>query len=345
MSISPAQRSAQRRPLRAVFVHMLRVTLFVAILLLIHRKHVEYRAEQTLASTGVVPQALLLPFFAGTPQTGQWDVQHGAQIVTDGQGKTLGFVVQTAPECNHIVGYLGPTNVLIAFDSQYRVIGIDVLESGDTVEHLEKVLDDRRFMNAYRGLTWQEAAGQHDLDAVSGATLTSLAIVESISHRLGDPCPSLRFPKELEVSEIEQLLPGAAAFGQRSRQPLVYDVFDAQGQRVGAVVRTSPTSDGVAGYQGPTDTLIALDAKDRVVRIAVRSSYDNQPYVRYVQEDEYFCTLFQGLGLSELAQLDLEAAEVEGVSGATMTSMAVARSLLADGDRLPWCFNNQLRRW
>ncbi len=84
----------------------------------------------------------------------------------------------------------------------------------------------------------------------------------------------------------------------------------------------------MAGYQGPTDALIILDSADHVMRIAIRSSYDNQPYVRYIQEDDYFCTLFQGLSLAELAQFDLKSAEVEGVSGATMTSMAVAHSLL-----------------
>ncbi len=307
---------------------MLRVALFAATLLAIRQHHVAYRAQQTWARSAVVDQQQLQQFFPGTPHAGALDLTHGAQSVIGASGDTLGFVVQTSPASEHVIGYLGPTNVLIAFDSQYRVIGIEVLDSGDTPEHVTKVIQDRRFMNTYRGLSWQESARRHNVDAVSGATLTSLAIVESISLRLGDPCPSLRFPDELRLREVKSFLPNAVALRERSRQPLMRNVIDVAGQRIGAVLRTSPTCDGLAGYQGPTDTLIVFDARDRVVGIAVRSSYDNQPYVRYVQQDEYFRNLFNGLQLAELADLDLEAMEVEGVSGATITSMAVARSLL-----------------
>ena len=92
-------------------------------------------------------------------------------------------------------------------------------------------------------------------------------------------------------------------------------------------MRTSPTTDGDTGYQGPTDSLIALDARDRIVGVSLRRSYDNEPYVRYVREDEYFGALFNGMTLEELARFDPEGAGVEGVSGATMTSMAIARGL------------------
>ncbi len=331
-SSSTAASPKQNAP-RAVALHMARVILFAAILLLIRQRHIAFRAEQALASASAIPQQRLQAFYPDTPRTGEWDVRHGAQTVTGADGTTLGFVVQTAPESDPVIGYLGPTNVLIAFDDRYHVIGIDLLESGDTAEHVAKVTQDRRFMNAYRGLSWQEAARRHDVDAVSGATLTSLAVVESISHRLGNPCPSLRFPVEMTVGEIKEFLPDAVTIFPRAEQPLLRDVFNATGQRIGALLRTSPTCDGLAGYQGPTDTLIVLDTSDKVARIAIRSSYDNQPYVRYVREDEYFCTLFNGLPLEKLARLDLvhperEAAEVEGVSGATITSMAVARSLI-----------------
>jgi hypothetical protein len=38
----------------------------------------------------------------------------------------LGFVVRTLPSSNHIVGYSGPTNTLIAFSADERVLGIDI---------------------------------------------------------------------------------------------------------------------------------------------------------------------------------------------------------------------------
>jgi hypothetical protein len=49
--------------------------------------------------------------------------------------------------------------------------------------------------------------------------------------------------------------------------------------------------------------------------------------VEYVREDDYFPSLFAGNSVSQLAEIDLKAAGVEGVCGATMTSMAVARGI------------------
>ena len=308
-------------------LHLLRVGLFVAILWLIHHKHSVWRSRQAYLHAGTIPIERVQKFFPTAVRLGGWDSVHRAQFVIDSSGDVLGFAVQTAPASDQVVGYAGPTDVLIAFDRDSRVVGIDILESRDTREHVEDVRNDVQFMHAYDRLDWQAAAEHRDVEGVTGATLTSLAIVESISARLGHPCPSIRFPQALGVDELKRVWPRATKLERAAQQHLVWNVFDAKGQLLGGVVRTSPTCDALAGYQGPTDTLIFLDPQQHVLRIAIRSSYDNEPYVRYVREDEYFCTLFNHLKLNELAKLDLEAAEVEGVSGATMTSMAVARSL------------------
>jgi hypothetical protein len=81
------------------------------------------------------------------------------------------------------------------------------------------------------------------------------------------------------------------------------------------------------GYQGPTDTLVALDTAGQVLGIAVRKSFDNEPYVSYVRDETYFRELFNGKTLAELSQLDPQAQRIEGVSGATMTSQAIAQGL------------------
>jgi hypothetical protein len=67
--------------------------------------------------------------------------------------------------------------------------------------------------------------------------------------------------------------------------------------------------------------------------MALGKSYDNEPYVSYVRDDQYFATLFNDLRVDELANLNLEEAEVEGVSGATMTSMAVAEGIVVAAQR------------
>ena len=56
------------------------------------------------------------------------------------------------------------------------------------------------------------------------------------------------------------------------------------------------------GYQGPTDLLLVLDAKELLQKVVLRKSYDNQPFVSYVVEDEYFFNLFSGFSLGDVAQ-------------------------------------------
>ena len=107
------------------------------------------------------------------------------------------------------------------------------------------------------------------------------------------------------------------------------DVFGVDGILLGRVLRSSPHSDNLVGYGGPTDVLVGLGADlDTVVGIAIRDTYDTEKYVGYVTGEEAFMEMFNGKRLSELAGFDLEANEVEGVSGATMTSVTVAQGVV-----------------
>jgi uncharacterized sporulation protein YeaH/YhbH (DUF444 family) len=89
-----------------------------------------------------------------------------------------------------------------------------------------------------------------------------------------------------------------------------------------------PAADEIIGFQGPTETRIGIRADGQIIGIAVGSSFDNEPYVTYVRDDEYFRSLFSRYSLPELSQLDLKEAKIEGVSGATMTSLAVASGMI-----------------
>ena len=63
--------------------------------------------------------------------------------------------------------------------------------------------------------------------------------------------------------------------------------------------------------------------------VAVAASFDNEPYLGYVKGDASFEKILMKYSLSQWSQLDLKQAGIEGVSGATMTSMAVAQGLVA----------------
>ena len=309
-----------------IALHAIRVGIFVAILWLIRDQHLAYEARQASLRADPVTTDRLQKFFPEATSLGV-PSRDGLRHVLDAEQRPLGYVVQTSPASDVIVGYSGPTNTLLAFDTEHRVVGIEILRSADTVEHVRDVVNDDVFMTALAGRSREEAANMTNVDAVSGATLTSLAILEGITLRLGGPAPSLRFPEEIELAEARRVFPEAVRLSSRPSKPAIQDVYDSRGTKLGAMFRTSPATDAEMGYQGPTDTLIAIDRDDRVQGIGIRSSYDNEPYVGYVREDSYFLERFNGLSIAELSKFDAEAEQIEGVSGATMTSMAIAHGL------------------
>jgi hypothetical protein len=74
--------------------------------------------------------------------------------------------------------------------------------------------------------------------------------------------------------------------------------------------------------------MIALNKEDRVKGIKIRSSADTREHVADVKRDDYFLGRWDGKTWEEVAYMDLEAEYVEGTSGATLTSMCIAESIV-----------------
>jgi len=282
--------------------------------------------RQAAVDAGALAPAKVSDFFPGAVVVealagGPW------LEVRDKEGTLLGTVTQTAPESDRIIGYSGSTNTLIARDPAGVILGLRVIRSGDTADHLAEVVSKRSFFNQFRG---KKAEDLRELvpDAVAGATLTSSAMAEGVMRRLGGTVgESLRFPEAITLEEVQALEPAAAELKALPKGGGLA-VLDAAGKRVATVLRTAPVTDTLVGYKGPTDSLVLLDAAGETVRgISLRKSYDTKRYVGYVTGDSYFMRLFNGRTLGELAEMDFKEAKIEGVSGATETSWAVAEGL------------------
>lgn len=324
----PKDPPQRKRLLARILVHGLRVVLFASIVLLIHWQHRKRTRDEFLPQRIAFDVAMVQEWLPEASQLGE-PTERGGREILNPRGNPLGYALQTSPDANHIIGFSGPTNVLLVFDDQNLLMGTKVLKSQDTQEHLQAVVQDPEFFSSLKDHTWEELAqAPPQVDAVSGATLTSVAIWESIVHRLGgEPQPSLRFPEPLEGKDVAKLFPKAQSLGNRERTYGFSSVQDSDGNRIGSVLRTSPSADGVIGYQGPTDTVIGFDTEGKSIGLVIQETFDNEDYVDYVREDAYFQSLFAGLTVKQLAEMDLEEAGVEGVSGATMTSQTIARTL------------------
>ena len=133
----------------------------------------------------------------------------------------------------------------------------------------------------------------------------------------------------LRAEAVAALLPGAASLRPDSSARDGLFVLDAVGRELGYVVRTQPHGRDILGYCGVTDALVVLDPSWKIVGVKIHSSEDTESYVRDVAADRRFLKKWNGLTWDAAAALDLKAAGIEGVSGATMTSMAIARGVKA----------------
>lgn len=107
-----------------------------------------------------------------------------------------------------------------------------------------------------------------------------------------------------------------------------FHVLDQAGAELGYLIRTLPHAERIIGYCGITDTLVALDHEGRVLGFKIRHSEDTKTHVGDVMADRHFRKTWNQMTWDQVAGMDLKKAGVEGVSGATMTSLAVAEGIV-----------------
>src|SRR5688572_12268559 len=133
----------------------------------------------------------------------------------------------------------------------------------------------------------------------------------------------------IRVEEVKGFLPDAALLRPDSSERDGLFVLDRESRELGYVVRTQPQCRDIIGYCGVTDLLVVLDPAWKILGLKVHESEDTREYVDNVVLDRRFLKKWNGMAWQNAAELDLAAAGIEGVSGATMTSMAMARSVKA----------------
>jgi len=147
--------------------------------------------------------------------------------------------------------------------------------------------------------------------------------------------------KPIQLSEVREWLPNAAYLKVDNKNFGSLKVLDQNGKPLGTALRTSPYSNKVIGYTGPTDTLIVFDNQG-LKGLKIRHSFDTPTHVEDVSYDYLFMERWNGMNIQTIAKMDLKEAGVEGVSGATRTSMCIARSLI---HRLKKDSSNSTQHW
>ena len=126
---------------------------------------------------------------------------------------------------------------------------------------------------------------------------------------------------ELPVSEIQPYFGDAAK--TKAIDTAFYEIKDAKGNMLGTILFSSPYSDGVKGFNGPTPLLIALDAEGHIKNVVLLENQETPRFAQRVMEGGLY-DAWNGLTVDEALGKDVDA-----VSGATYTSNGVKNSLIA----------------
>jgi Na+-translocating ferredoxin:NAD+ oxidoreductase RnfG subunit len=317
--------------LRAHAAHAARLAVVAALAWLVHVEHIAFLGRQQGADLASLPVDRIrrhLPNAAAIG--GDSGAIAGGRDLLDATGDRVGTIFKTSPAGDTAIGFSGPTDLLVICDAELRVAGVEILSSSDTRDHVAAIERDSRYLASFRGKSLDdlEALATAKVDAVAGSTLTCLAIAEGLALRLGGSASGSRFEAAPTLADLKKIFPDVVALEPDAGDPAVIRVVAADRIPLGWALRTSPSADRVIGYQGPTDAVIGFDTAGKVAGVAVLATFDNEPYVGYVRDDRAFRRVYRGMTIEELAGLDPSATGVEGVSGATMTSQAVAEGIV-----------------
>ena len=123
------------------------------------------------------------------------------------------------------------------------------------------------------------------------------------------------------LTELQTAFP-KAAFVELTAEA-TYAVKDLHGKVIGTVLLSSPYSDGINGFNGPTPLQIALDDHGKIIKVQVLANNETPNFLKRVT-DAGFLNSWNGLTVEEALKK-----EVDAVSGATYSSKGIQNSLKA----------------
>lgn len=156
-------------------------------------------------------------------------------------------------------------------------------------------------------------------------THTLLAMLVVSTSLLFSQCTSYTpTEKDLPIetlTELQTAFPKAAYV--ELTETATYAVKDKAGKVIGCVLLSSPYSDDVRGFNGPTPLQIAMDKDGKIIEVRVLNNNETPNFLKRVV-DAGFLNSWNGMTAKEALNK-----EVDAVSGATYSSNGIQRSLKA----------------
>jgi len=92
-----------------------------------------------------------------------------------------------------------------------------------------RLLKEPAFFDQLSGNHGSNSLTSNKIEAVSGATLTSLAIVDAISLRFGGEKQASRFPNPIQIEEVQEHIPEHLELIPSATHPSLLEILDING--------------------------------------------------------------------------------------------------------------------
>ncbi len=237
-------------------------------------------------------------------QDGDVDVLSGATFTSNAVVEALNSTVPATKEDEAVEdeltavgeaqGFTSTVTVTATLDSDRKITSITIDASGETAGFGQRTMDDEDFQNQFIGKTGPFTLGEN-VDALSGATITSTAVVEALNNAA--------VPVAATATDLATDSDLASATDLATSTDLSYDV---EGD----------------GFTSTVKVTVTMDADGVITSITIDASGETAGFGQRTMDDEDFQNQFIGKTLPLTLGEDVDA-----LSGATITSTAIVDAL------------------
>ena len=105
-------------------------------------------------------------------------------VVFDKANKTLGYIISSKPYSDSLVGFAGPVHFLIGIDTKNKLTGIKLEKNNESPGYLEFIAKQGFFEKLKNKSV--ESVINDKIDAVSGASMTTNAIIKALKQKTAE---------------------------------------------------------------------------------------------------------------------------------------------------------------
>ena len=268
-------------------------------------------------------------------------VVKGTNEAMSAMAETAGFTVESTSTAEDLgggrytavaYGYAGPVRVTVTIDENRSIASMEIGDADFAeTEGMGKKALTKEFRQQFIGKTLPLAAG--DVDAISGATFTTNAVLDALGQIDGFLTPESTLAPVGSVSEADAVPEANLPAKTDAASSATGNADGASGATAAAASSPTPAAEGpkekgayysasAQGYAGSVRVFVTLDEKNTIKEMKVGDSqFAETEGLGKKAQDEAFTSQFIG------KTLPLKAGDVDGISGATFTTTAVLKAL------------------